>query len=457
MTTLFSPVREFFKKGDLTLLFLCLLSSGYGLLLIFSATRYENSYKSVIVQFIGIILGVVAYMLITFVDLQLFIDKHWKPTLIASIVLILMLLTPLGLSVGGNLNWLAISKIIPGFPLNLQPNEIVKLPFILLLSLQITKIQDQGREISSLPSLIQIGGFTVFMLGLIAVADTPKPTSADAVAAFRQLGLEVVMLTGDNQRTADAIGRQLGVTQVMAEVLPQDKERMVRQLQEEGRKVAMVGDGINDAPALARADVGLAIGAGTDVAIESADIVLMKSDLLDAAAAVELSRASIRNIKENLFWAFFYNSIGIPLAAGVFYPLLGWQLNPMFAAAAMSLSSVCVVSNALRLRFFKSKFKSVAPPEQSPCQGSCPVDITTELPEEHKEEKTMTKTLNIEGMMCAHCVAHVEKALSALGGVTAAKADLEGKCATVTLAAPVSDQELKDAVTEAGYEVVSIQ
>lgn len=169
MTTLFSPVREFFKKGDLTLLFLCLLSSGYGLLLIFSATRYENSYKSVIVQFIGIILGVVAYMLITFVDLQLFIDKHWKPTLIASIVLILMLLTPLGLSVGGNLNWLAISKIIPGFPLNLQPNEIVKLPFILLLSLQITKIQDQGRDISSLPSLIQIGGFTVFMLALIAV------------------------------------------------------------------------------------------------------------------------------------------------------------------------------------------------------------------------------------------------------------------------------------------------
>lgn len=169
MTTLFSPVREFFKKGDLTLLFLCLLSSGYGLLLIFSATRYENSYKSVIVQFIGIILGVVAYMLITFVDLQLFIDKHWKPTLIASIVLILMLLTPLGLSVGGNLNWLAISKIIPSFPLNLQPNEIVKLPFILLLSLQITKIQDQGRDISSLPSLIQIGGFTVFMLALIAV------------------------------------------------------------------------------------------------------------------------------------------------------------------------------------------------------------------------------------------------------------------------------------------------
>ena len=295
------------------------------------------------------------------------------------------------------------------------------------------------------------------VLGLIAVADTPKPTSAAAVAAFRQLGLEVVMLTGDNQRTADAIGHQLGVTQVMAEVLPQDKERMVRQLQEEGRKVAMVGDGINDAPALARADVGLAIGAGTDVAIESADIVLMKSDLMDAAAAVELSRAAIRNIKENLFWAFFYNSIGIPLAAGVFYPLLGWQLNPMFAAAAMSLSSVCVVFNALRLRFFKSKFKSVPPPEQAPCQEARPADVTTEPTEEHKEEKAMTKTLNIEGMMCAHCVAHVEKALSALGGVASAKADLEGKCATVTLAAPVSDQELKDAVTEAGYEVVSIQ
>ena len=295
------------------------------------------------------------------------------------------------------------------------------------------------------------------VLGLIAVADTPKPTSADAVAAFRQLGLDVVMLTGDNQRTADAIGSQLGVTQVMAEVLPQDKERMVRQLQEEGRKVAMVGDGINDAPALARADVGLAIGAGTDVAIESADIVLMKSDLLDAAAAVELSRAAIRNIKENLFWAFFYNSIGIPLAAGVFYPLLGWQLNPMFAAAAMSLSSVCVVSNALRLRFFKSKFKSVAPPEQSSCRETCPADIPAEPSEEHKEEKAMTKTLTIEGMMCAHCVAHVEKALSALGGVISAKADLEDKCATVTLAAPVSDQELKDAVTEAGYEVVSIQ
>ena len=302
-------------------------------------------------------------------------------------------------------------------------------------------------------------------LGLIAVADTPKPTSAAAVSAFRQLGLEVVMLTGDNQRTAQAIGRELGVTQVMAEVLPQDKERMVRQLQEQGKKVAMVGDGINDAPALARADVGLAIGAGTDVAIESADIVLMKSDLLDAAAAVELSRATIRNIKENLFWAFFYNSLGIPLAAGVFYAL-GWtdaMLNPMFAAAAMSLSSVCVVTNALRLRFFKSKFapkvSGPAAGADSPAEPACPCACPVSQAEEDEQggNETMTKKLQIEGMMCAHCVAHVEKALSALGGVTSAKADLEGKCATVTLAAPVSDQELKDAVTQAGYEVVSIQ
>lgn len=294
------------------------------------------------------------------------------------------------------------------------------------------------------------------VLGVIAVADTPKPTSAQAVSAFRQLGLDVVMLTGDNQRTADAIGKELGVTQVMAQVLPQDKEAKVRQLQETGKKVAMVGDGINDAPALARADVGLAIGAGTDVAIESADIVLMKSDLLDAAAAVELSRATIRNIKENLFWAFFYNTLGIPLAAGVFYHWTHWQLNPMFAAAAMSLSSFCVVSNALRLRFFKSKFRP------APCSGTCPVeqpepDESNQINDEKGDEQTMEKKIQIEGMMCQHCVAHVEKALTALGGVSAAQADLEGKCATVTLSAPVSDEELKEAVTAAGYEVVGIQ
>ena len=300
------------------------------------------------------------------------------------------------------------------------------------------------------------------VLGLIAVADTAKPTSAEAVAAFRQLGLEVVMLTGDNQRTANAIGGQLGVTQVMAEVLPQDKEQKIKNLQESGKKVAMIGDGINDAPALARADVGLAIGAGTDVAIESADIVLMKSDLLDAAAAVELSRATIRNIKQNLFWAFFYNSIGIPLAAGVFYPALGWQLNPMFGAAAMSLSSVCVVSNALRLRFFKSKFKSQNAAEPvseemgtvSEDSGTCPV----ETKEEHQGGTTeMKKTMIIEGMMCHHCTGRVEKTLAAIDGVEAVEMSLEGKSATLTLAKDVDNQVLTDAVTEAGYEVVSVQ
>jgi Cu+-exporting ATPase len=275
------------------------------------------------------------------------------------------------------------------------------------------------------------------LLGLIAVADTVKPTSAAAVAGLRRLGLEVVMLTGDNQRTAAAIARQVGVTTVISQVLPGEKERQVRQLQEQGKKVAMVGDGINDAPALTRADVGLAIGAGSDVAIESADVVLMKSDLNDAVTAVRLSRAVIRNIKENLFWAFIYNIIGIPLAAGVFYPLLGWQLNPMFAAAAMSLSSVCVVSNALRLRFFKGETQERPSPEK----------------EQKGEVKQMEKKVVIEGMMCAHCQDHVSKALNALPGVTAA-VDLDSKTATVT--GPVSDEAITAAVTQAGYQVVSI-
>ena len=292
------------------------------------------------------------------------------------------------------------------------------------------------------------------ILGVIAVADTPKPSSRDAVAAFKELGLEVVMLTGDNNRTAEAIGRELGVTQVMAEVLPQDKERKIASLQGESKKVAMVGDGINDAPALARADVGLAIGAGTDVAIESADIVLMKSDLLDVAAAVELSRATIRNIKQNLFWAFFYNSLGIPLAAGVFYAALNWQLNPMFAAAAMSLSSVTVVTNALRLRFFKSKYRSEAPAEQA-CKGSCPLEIQDKT--NQGGNKTMNKTMKIEGMMCTHCTGRVEKALAAIDGVTAVEMSLEGKSASLTLSKDVDNQALTDAVTEAGYEVVSVQ
>ena len=294
------------------------------------------------------------------------------------------------------------------------------------------------------------------LLGLIAVADTPKPTSRDAVAAFRSLGIDVIMLTGDNRRTAGAIGAQLGVTEVMAEVLPQDKERKVSELQSQGRKVAMVGDGINDAPALARADVGLAIGAGTDVAIESADIVLMKSDLLDAAAAVELSRATIRNIKENLFWAFFYNSLGIPLAAGVFFPLLGWQLNPMFAAAAMSLSSVCVVSNALRLRFFKSKFRASRREENPVIQQPLAVQDSNDDSSTTQQGGTtaMTKTMKIKGMMCAHCSGRVEKALNDLPGVTAT-VNLEAGAASITGDAP--DDVLTKAVTDAGYTVVSIQ
>ena len=294
------------------------------------------------------------------------------------------------------------------------------------------------------------------LLGLIAVADTPKPTSRDAVAAFRSLGIDVIMLTGDNRRTAGAIGAQLGVTEVMAEVLPQDKERKVSELQSQGRKVAMVGDGINDAPALARADVGLAIGAGTDVAIESADIVLMKSDLLDAAAAVELSRATIRNIKENLFWAFFYNSLGIPLAAGVFFPLLGWQLNPMFAAAAMSLSSVCVVSNALRLRFFKSKFRASRREENPVIQQPRAVQDSNDDSSTTQQGGTtaMTKTMKIEGMMCAHCSGRVEKALNDLPGVTAT-VDLAAGTAAVT--GDVSDEAITKAVTDAGYTVTGIQ
>lgn len=283
-------------------------------------------------------------------------------------------------------------------------------------------------------------------LGIVALADTLKPTSKAAVDAFHQMGIEVVMLTGDNKRTAEAIAKELDI-QVIAEVLPQDKEREVRRLQEQGKKVAMIGDGINDAPALMRADVGVAIGAGTDVAMESADIILMKSDLMDAVTAIELSHATIRNIKENLFWAFFYNACGIPLAAGVFYPLLEWKLNPMFAAAAMSFSSAFVVGNALRLRLFRPKYAKT----------------TTALPEEdiqkeptHKEEIGMKKVLKIEGMMCNHCTGRVEKALNDLEGVTA-EVSLEGKSATVTLSKEVSDETLVQTVTDAGYEVVDIQ
>ncbi len=278
------------------------------------------------------------------------------------------------------------------------------------------------------------------MLGLIALADVAKPTSAEAIRAFKGMGIEVVMLTGDNRRTAEAIRRQMGIDQVVAEVFPQDKEEAIRKIQSEGKKVAMIGDGVNDAPALARADVGIAIGAGTDIAIESADIVLMKSDLLDAVNAIGLSKAVIANIKQNLFWAFFYNAVGIPLAAGIFYTWLGWKLSPMFAAAAMSLSSVCVVTNALRLKLFK--------PIRKPSQKE-------EIAMAEKTEKT-EKIIQIEGMTCQHCVGRVEKALNALPGVSA-RVDLEKKSATLSAWGDTSDETLKKAVEDAGYTVVSIK
>jgi len=279
------------------------------------------------------------------------------------------------------------------------------------------------------------------LLGLVAVADTVKATSAAAIQALGELGLDVVMLTGDNRRTANAIAKELSLTDVVAEVLPQDKEKVIADLQAQGKKVAMVGDGINDAPALARADVGLAIGAGTDVAIESADVVLMKSDLMDAVTAVELSRATIRNIKQNLFWAFFYNAVCIPVAAGALAVFGGPQLNPMIAAAAMSMSSVCVVSNALRLKLFKPRHTGDG------------IEHTSKTTLQHKKEEPTMKKIVIEGMMCQHCVAHVREALSKLPGVTA-EVDLDSKTATVT--GEATDEALTAAVTEAGYQVVSI-
>ena len=287
------------------------------------------------------------------------------------------------------------------------------------------------------------------LLGVIAVADVVKPDSAAAIAALRRSGCEVVLLTGDNQRTAEAIARQVGVDRVIAQVLPQDKARCIEDLQKAGRLVAMVGDGVNDAPALVTADVGLAIGAGTDVAIESADVVLMRSSLMDIVDAAALSRATLRNIRQNLFWAFFYNSIGIPVAAGVLYPALGITLNPMIAAAAMSLSSVCLVSNALRLRGWKGS----APAGRGETPAHTQSEPAAPAAQHNEEEPTMKKTLSIEGMMCAHCAAHVEKALNALPGVTAA-VDLAGSSAVVT--GDVSDEALKKAVADAGYTVTDI-
>ena len=276
------------------------------------------------------------------------------------------------------------------------------------------------------------------IIGIIAVADMEKTSSKEAIGLFKQLGISVVMLTGDNKRTAEAIRKRLDIPRVQAEVLPQDKSKVIADLQKTGHKVAMIGDGVNDAPALAQADLGIAIGAGTDVAIESADAVLVRNDLLDAVSAIQLSKAVIKNIKENLFWAFFYNSVGIPLAAGLFYPVFGWKLTPMFGAAAMSMSSFCVVTNALRLRFFRpaGKNKSV-------------IKIT-----EKKETETMEKVLKIKGMMCQHCQKHVNDALAAMPGVKSVNVDLEAGKATVQMDKDITEDEFAKVIEKAGYELV---
>ena len=322
---------------------------------------------------------------------------------------------------------------------------------------QIQALAKQGRK----PLLFADGKQ---FLGIVAVADVVKPTSKEAVQKFRDYGIHVIMLTGDNEVTAQAIKEQVGIDEVIAGVLPTQKEEKISALKQAGHKVAMIGDGVNDAPALASADVGIAIGAGTDVAIESADIVLMKNDLLDAVGAVKLSRAVIRNIKENLFWAFFYNSIGIPLAAGVLYPLFQIKLNPMFGAAAMSLSSVCVVSNALRLRWVKlhDAKKTQSEPHQDVAASTIAdinqhnaLDNNIKSTNNDKGESTMTTTISIEGMMCAHCQAHVEKALKEVAGVTEVTVSLENKNAVVTGDASV--EALKQAVVDAGYEVTDVK
>ena len=315
----------------------------------------------------------------------------------------------------------------------------------------VTKLAEEGKT----PLLFARDGKIV---GMIAVADTVRASSRAAIQQFSKMGLHVVMLTGDNRVTAEAIRKELGIEKAISDVLPTEKEANIRALQEQGHKVAMVGDGINDAPALTRADIGIAIGAGTDIAIESADVVLMKDSLEDVATAIDLSRAVVRNIHMNLFWAFFYNILGIPVAAGVLFPAFGLRLSPMIGSVAMSLSSVCVVTNALRLRFFKRK--GMEPQVAEPPAASLPeinhpsVPVVQEL-NQQKGTIEMKKVLVVEGMMCAHCQMHVQKALEGVDGVQEAVVDLEKKTATVSLAKEVSDQVLMDAVKDAGYTPVS--
>lgn len=286
------------------------------------------------------------------------------------------------------------------------------------------------------------------ILGIIAVADRPKATSAAAIRSFEKLGITVVMLTGDNARTAEAVRKELGISRAIAGVLPEDKEKHIAALQKEGHKVAMIGDGVNDAPALVRADLGIAIGAGTDVAIESADAVLMRNDLMDAVNAIRLSKSVIKNIKENLFWAFFYNVICIPLAAGAFYPAFGIKLSPMIGAAAMSMSSFCVVMNALRLNFFRVTRTSVP--------ASDAVIDAADTYKERKEESSMEKKLTIEGMMCAHCQKHVHDALAKMDGVTEVSVDLEGGTADVKMSRDIVKDAFAAVIEDAGYTLVSI-
>lgn len=290
------------------------------------------------------------------------------------------------------------------------------------------------------------------IIGIIACADKIKPTSAEAVSLLKELNIDVIMLTGDNKRTADAIKSQVGIEHAIAEVLPQDKDSVIQKLQSEGKKVAMVGDGINDAPALARADLGIAVGAGTDIAIMSADFVLMKSDLRDVPTALSLSKKTISNIKRSLFWAFFYNTVGIPVAAGVFYASLGLKLSPMFGAAAMSLSSLCVVANALTLKLFKPKFAKAQEYKQEPQNESCAQEKC-----EIKGEPEMKKKMFIEGMSCNHCKASVEKALNAIDGVTGAEVSLEEKSALITLSKKVEDDVLMKAVSDIDFNPLSIE